>query len=374
MSNDRISACDAVYAFCAWLTCRPGTLTIGASHVASPMAELAKAWTEANGVPEVSPNYPDNITQPPHPVLASLGSARVVEIPTALAIIEQLIDAVPDQGNDFENGRLSGLYSAKHALEDAAADSASNVPCPTKELPRHSKPTTAEVLHILRNPWGWSEDSIRRVRLIAADVVEAVGTVDVEPVVSRPHPELIEIVEALRKIEGDEDVSAAMGVPGRMFAGVAVGWLRIVADGIERAASSPKMPCPSAGVKAIADERARQVSAEGWTPEHDDEHPSGQLAAAGACYAFAASEQAKGDDTLRRVPTIYWPWSSDWWKPKDQRRNLVRAGALIAAEIDRLDRASSPKEREHKQGCPALGGYGTSDRACICGVEPEVPK
>ena len=33
-----------------------------------------------------------------------------------------------------------------------------------------------------------------------------------------------------------------------------------------------------------------------------------------------------------------WPWSDKWWKPKDKIRDLVRAGALIAAEIDRLQR------------------------------------
>lgn len=37
-----------------------------------------------------------------------------------------------------------------------------------------------------------------------------------------------------------------------------------------------------------------------------------------------------------------WPWGSSWWKPKDPRRDLVRAGALILAEIERIDRASPP--------------------------------
>jgi hypothetical protein len=35
-----------------------------------------------------------------------------------------------------------------------------------------------------------------------------------------------------------------------------------------------------------------------------------------------------------------WPWSQDWWKPTNPRRDLVKAGALIAAEIERLDRAT----------------------------------
>jgi hypothetical protein len=35
-----------------------------------------------------------------------------------------------------------------------------------------------------------------------------------------------------------------------------------------------------------------------------------------------------------------WPWHDDWWKPKDRRRDLIRAAALIVAEIERLDRAA----------------------------------
>lgn len=75
----------------------------------------------------------------------------------------------------------------------------------------------------------------------------------------------------------------------------------------------------------IAAERQRQIDAEGWTPAHDDAHDYGELARAAACYAVGL----KND----------WPWSDSWWKPKDRRTDLVRAGALIVAEIERLDRA-----------------------------------
>ncbi|MFN3321313.1 MAG: hypothetical protein ACK43M_21435, partial [Allorhizobium sp.] len=36
-----------------------------------------------------------------------------------------------------------------------------------------------------------------------------------------------------------------------------------------------------------------------------------------------------------------WPWGIEWWKPTDRRRDLVKAGALIIAEIERLDRAAT---------------------------------
>lgn len=92
-------------------------------------------------------------------------------------------------------------------------------------------------------------------------------------------------------------------------------------------------------IEAIAAERQRQIEVEGWTPEHDDEHDDGALANAAACYAV-------GDD-LRRFdgPDGIWPWKASWWKPADRRRNLVKAGALIVAEIERLDRLS-PTSKE----------------------------
>lgn len=92
------------------------------------------------------------------------------------------------------------------------------------------------------------------------------------------------------------------------------------------------------GIELIAQERAAQVSREGWTPEHDDEHSAGEMAQAAACYAAVACEQAKGEDGPFVHDPSLWPWDASWFKPKDQLRNLVRAGALIAAEIDRVQR------------------------------------
>lgn len=84
----------------------------------------------------------------------------------------------------------------------------------------------------------------------------------------------------------------------------------------------------------IAD-RERQKSAEGWTPEHDDIHTEGELNHAAACYALNAGSK-------REEPPRSWPWDRKWWKPKDRRRDLVRAAALIIAEIERIDRNQKP--------------------------------
>lgn len=79
-------------------------------------------------------------------------------------------------------------------------------------------------------------------------------------------------------------------------------------------------------IEEIAAERARQIAVEGWTPEHDDQHSGGELARAAACYA--AGDHQNG----------LWPWHEDWWKPSTRRRDLIKAAALLVAEIERRDR------------------------------------
>lgn len=100
--------------------------------------------------------------------------------------------------------------------------------------------------------------------------------------------------------------------------------------------------------KALQDviaERQRQIEAEGWTPEHDDEHSRGELAQAAACYAMASSKLIRNEPGSSDYSTPNeWPWHPNWWKPSSPRRNLVKAGALILAEIERIDRAAYPKE------------------------------
>ena len=86
----------------------------------------------------------------------------------------------------------------------------------------------------------------------------------------------------------------------------------------------------------IATERLRQIEAEGWTLEHYDEHELGELAQAGAAYALMS---IRNYDYAEAICPDCWPWEFDWFKPKNPRRDLVRAAALIIAEIERIDRA-----------------------------------
>ena len=83
------------------------------------------------------------------------------------------------------------------------------------------------------------------------------------------------------------------------------------------------------GASMIARERRRQIEEEHFTTDRDiEEHPRGQLIEAALCYLSEAQLQ-------RKSPNRLWPWARRWWKPGDPIRMLVKAGALIAAEIDR---------------------------------------
>ncbi|HFT8621015.1 hypothetical protein [Pseudomonas aeruginosa] len=107
-------------------------------------------------------------------------------------------------------------------------------------------------------------------------------------------------------------------------------------------ADAPGNLVPQAWLDVQA-ERRRQITAEGWTPEHDDEHSHGQMARAAACYALAGSS-APNDGTAALLVSLAWPWDEQWWKPSTARRDLVKACALALAEIERLDRAAHGKE------------------------------
>ena len=104
----------------------------------------------------------------------------------------------------------------------------------------------------------------------------------------------------------------------------------------------------SEGTALIAEERLRQVMSEGWSAEHDDGHSTGEMAIAAACYAIPDDVREKPIWSATLLEYL-WPWEFAWWKPaaktrserkarESRIRELVKAGALIAAEIDRLQR------------------------------------
>lgn len=101
---------------------------------------------------------------------------------------------------------------------------------------------------------------------------------------------------------------------------------------LDMLAAAPGTEVPQAWLDVQA-ERRRQITAEGWTPDHDDLYCAAELPRAAAAYILSGAND--------EAPAI-WPFVAKWWKPRDARANYVRAGALILAEIERLDRAAAP--------------------------------
>lgn len=106
-------------------------------------------------------------------------------------------------------------------------------------------------------------------------------------------------------------------------------------------------------LRDIAQERKRQVVVEGFPRTGDDAQPSGRLAYAGAAYAvhwasFMQACEGEGLPPAQAAEAIaecaapdFWPLDPAWWKPHNDRSDLVRAAALLVAEIERMDRATA---------------------------------
>lgn len=84
-------------------------------------------------------------------------------------------------------------------------------------------------------------------------------------------------------------------------------------------------------IQLIEEERLRQIEAEGHTPQNDAMYNTVErLAGAAASYAM-------GTQVLVPTPSgvAYYAWPDGWrWNPQNPIRNLVKAGALIAAALD----------------------------------------
>lgn len=105
---------------------------------------------------------------------------------------------------------------------------------------------------------------------------------------------------------------------------------------------------------AIGAERARQITREGFSIEHDDAHRHGELLHAAAAYAINVGIAQKYrekrmdadefDACIRETPVPrFWPLADSWWKPKGARHDLIVAAALLVAEIERIDREEAKR-------------------------------
>lgn len=132
------------------------------------------------------------------------------------------------------------------------------------------------------------------------------------------------------------------------------------------------------GSVVVAIERSRQIREEKWDGAHDAQHEKGELVAAAIAYAASGAKietkvkiyteprcqcGARGMADCTCVMQVGdqkwvhpWPWEKKWFKPKDALRDLIRAGALIVAEIDRMIRQDT-EDAEPPDGekCPRCG-------------------
>jgi hypothetical protein len=103
----------------------------------------------------------------------------------------------------------------------------------------------------------------------------------------------------------------------------------------------------------VVNERTRQIHDERFDASHDDGNNDGAMALAAASYAANAAtwlqhnrpEHAKRNYEKLSIPSLRWPWLAKWWKPKSPRRDLVRAAALIIAEIEKIDRKENRAQK-----------------------------
>lgn len=99
------------------------------------------------------------------------------------------------------------------------------------------------------------------------------------------------------------------------------------------------------GHELIESERDRQIHEEGYKWDHDDAHIDCSLIQAAITYATPPERRKM----VGPIP-FNWPWEDRFWKPtpNDRVRELVKAGALIAAEIDRVQRLENKEYNEQQ--------------------------
>lgn len=99
------------------------------------------------------------------------------------------------------------------------------------------------------------------------------------------------------------------------------------------------------GIELIAEKQKRNTK-KGWTPEHDAQHTRFELTQAAIYYAVTgvvvALNAFKSDEEIQDAVASEhaWPFREPFKFDRDVIENLVNAGALIADEINRLQRLS----------------------------------
>lgn len=100
------------------------------------------------------------------------------------------------------------------------------------------------------------------------------------------------------------------------------------------------------GIELITEERQRQIEAKGYDGRHDAKHKVTELIDAAMAYVQAASTDYMNEtdglhpELLEQhyegIKLFTWRWGDETFKPTTCLKDLIKAGALIAATIDRL--------------------------------------
>lgn len=129
-----------------------------------------------------------------------------------------------------------------------------------------------------------------------------------------------------------------------------------IAEILESLAEFKSQQLPAGGAELIALERAQHTKRENYDAAHDDAHDTGEIAKAGIAYIFGALADVvpqvgnHDPEYMKQSATNWWPWHRSYYKTHDKAiRKLVKAGALIAAEIDRLLRKNAKIRAEREQ-------------------------
>lgn len=111
-------------------------------------------------------------------------------------------------------------------------------------------------------------------------------------------------------------------------------------------------------LEEVKAERIRQIEVEGYKPEHDDEHDSGELADAGAAYIVSNETERCGiENELGSIKQLLWKLDRAQFKASNagdghddvghaRRRDLIKGITMAVAEIERLDRINSAEKKK----------------------------
>jgi len=228
----------------------------------------------------------------------------------AVDISSGMTSTVVMKGVDFDK-LCDVVVSASKAAPTPVPDYTEGVCGDGAAILRDGQPMTiSEILVALNRPSGTTE-----------------GSEAYEPVVSEASAALADLDQQLRNADHNDHIMVTE------LYNAAVSDYTVAKQALdERQALIDEITPAERDVLA---ERQRQQKIEGFNAAHDDAYRNDELSRAAICYALGGA--GMGD---------FWPWPIEWWKPTDRRRDLVKAGALIIAEIERLDRAAAKPEGE----------------------------